>query len=108
MRREADFKAQDGLIEVERETDESRACGNGPHGARSMPNLLSVHVQVCEVDEDLWIARCMTDDGKPCVIDRRSAVSVSAMHEGMRLRVRMTRGGLIKYLEEDEPKFGDE
>lgn len=51
---------------------------------------------------DLDVAYCADRRGRKYTIDRRSAVSFSALSEGMRLRVRATRGGVVKRLVFDD------
>lgn len=55
-------------------------------------------VLVTDVDVDLWRARGVDLTGRPCFADRRSDVSISALHEGERWRVLLTPEGLIKSL----------
>ena len=66
------------------------------------PVLRTAHVVITSVDEELGCARCVDDDGMRCFIDHRSAVSISALHEGLHLRVQLTDKGLVKFLAADD------
>ena len=67
------------------------------------PVLRTADVVITSVDEELGAARGMDADGLLCFIDHRSAVSISALHEGLHLRVQLTDKGLVKFLAADEP-----
>jgi hypothetical protein len=66
------------------------------------PVLRTADVVVTEVDEDLGAARCVDRNGMLCFIDHRSAVTISALHEGLHLRVQLTDKGLVKFLAADD------
>jgi len=66
------------------------------------PVLRTATVVITSVDEDLGSARCVDDEGMLCFIDHRSAVSISALHEGLHLRVQLTEKGLVKFLAADD------
>ena len=58
--------------------------------------LLSASILITEVDVDQWRARGIDHRGLPCFANHRSAVSISALHEGQRLRVWLTAKGRIQ------------
>jgi len=66
------------------------------------PVLRTADVVITSVDEELGAARGVDSDGMRCFIDHRSAVSISALHEGLHLRVHLTDKGLVKFLAEDD------
>lgn len=51
---------------------------------------------------ELEVAYCSDRRGRKYTIDRRSAVSISALSEGTRLKVRATPGGVVKLLVFDD------
>lgn len=55
-------------------------------------------VTVTEVDDDLHIAYAMDARGHRYTIDRRSAVSISALSEGLQLQVLATPNRLVTRL----------
>lgn len=59
-------------------------------------------VTVTMVLDDLDTAYCRDDLGHRYTIDRRSAVSISALSEGMQLDVLATEHGLVQRLAFDE------
>ena len=76
--------------------------GMPPRRSRRAARL---HVATIAVDwliPDLEIAYCSDRRGRKYTIDRRSAVSFSALSEGLRLRVCATDHGLVKSLAFDD------
>jgi hypothetical protein len=62
------------------------------------PALHVARVVVQELVDDLDVAYCTDARGRRYTIDYRSAVSMSALKEGMELRVRALANGLVKFL----------
>jgi hypothetical protein len=58
--------------------------------------LLPASIVITEVDVDHWRARGIDERGAPCFANHRSAVSISALREGQRLRVWLTAKGRIQ------------
>jgi len=63
---------------------------------RQREALLSASILITEVDVDQWRARGIDHRGLPCFANHRSAVSISALREGQRLRVWLTAKGRIQ------------
>lgn len=68
--------------------------------ARSPTHAASVVVDL--LIPELDVAYCRDRQGRQYVIDRRSAVSLSALAEGLPLRVRATDSGLVRGLALDD------
>lgn len=68
----------------------------------AVPRLRVARVVVDWLIPDLEVAYCSDRKGRKYTIDRRSAVSFSALSEGMRLQVRATDNGLVKSLVFDD------
>jgi len=66
------------------------------------PPLHLATVIVQWLDPDLGLAHCSDERGSRYTIDRRSAVSISALREGLPLRVKATTGRVVKFLVLDE------
>lgn len=64
----------------------------------SVPTLHVACIVVQELIEDLDVAYCIDRKGRRYTIDCRSAVSLSALKEGMELRVQALANGLVKFL----------
>jgi hypothetical protein len=71
-----------------------------PDGAMHRPQAASstANVVVDLLIPELEVAYCRDQQGRQYVIDRRSAVSLSALAEGLPLHVRVTDAGLVKGL----------
>lgn len=68
------------------------------HAALERKRTRRVRVTVDLVLDDLGTAYCVDSKGYRYTIDRRSAVSISALAEGMQLDVNATPGGLVTSL----------
>jgi hypothetical protein len=66
------------------------------------PLLHPANVIVQWLDPDLGLAHCSDERGKRYTIDHRSAVSISALREGLPLTVMATAGGVVKFLVLDD------
>jgi hypothetical protein len=63
-----------------------------------------VRVTVDCLDADLGLAFCLDHKGRRYTVDRRSAVSISALAEGLKLDVVATDSGLIQGLAFDKAR----
>ena len=70
--------------------------------ARERHKLHVAEIVVEWMVPDLDVAYCVDRRGRKYTIDRRSAVSFSALSDGMRLKVRATPGGVVKTLVFDD------
>jgi hypothetical protein len=82
---------------------DQRASGRRRHKLlRGKARLHVAEVIVQWLDRDLGLAHCSDVHGSRYTIDCRSAVSISALHEGLPLTVEATAGGVVKFLVWDE------
>ena len=82
----------------------SRAPSAKPSLRQQARSTHVAHVRVEWLDPDLLFAHCMDATGHRYVADARSAVSLSALSEGMEIDVLAYPSGLVKSLVfEDEP-----
>ena len=78
---------------------------NSNPGHRVFPGKTRLHIAkviVQWLDSDLGLAHCSDARGSRYTIDCRSAVSISALRQGLPLTVEATASGLVKFLVMDE------